>query len=53
MASPAQIKEYLLGILLVVFGVLVILVPNILELLVGVAFIILGLVHFIPEGSSK
>jgi hypothetical protein len=53
MASPAQIKECLLGILLIVFGALVIAVPNVLELLVGSAFIILGLVHFIPAEPSK
>jgi len=53
MANNAQTKEYILGILLIVFGILVIAVPNVLELLVGAAFIILGLVHFIPEGSSK
>jgi uncharacterized membrane protein HdeD (DUF308 family) len=52
MANP-QTKEYLLGLLLIVFGVLVIAIPYMLEWIVGLAFVLLGVVHFIPAGSSK
>lgn len=51
MANP-QTKEYLLGLILVAFGVLVIAVPNLIDWIVGIAFIVLGVVHFIPEGSK-
>jgi multisubunit Na+/H+ antiporter MnhC subunit len=47
------IKEYLLALVLIVFGVLVIAIPNLIEWFVGIAFIVLGVVHFIPGQSRK
>jgi multisubunit Na+/H+ antiporter MnhC subunit len=51
--AKLEIKETLLALILIVFGVLVIAVPNLIEWLVGIAFIVLGVVHFIPEQSKK
>jgi hypothetical protein len=48
-----EIKEYLLALVFIVFGVLVIVVPALLSWLVGIAFIILGLGELIPRASKK
>jgi lipoprotein signal peptidase len=47
------IKEYVIALVLIVFGVLVIAIPNLIDWLVGIAFIVLGVVHFIPAQSKK
>jgi hypothetical protein len=48
-----ELKEYLLALMFIVFGVLVIAVPNLFEVLVGIAFIVLGLLQLVPRQSKK
>jgi hypothetical protein len=48
-----ETKEYLLALIFIIFGVLVIVVPTLLDWLVGIAFIVLGLVQLIPRQSKK
>jgi hypothetical protein len=48
-----EIKEYLLALIFIIFGVLVIVIPTLLDWLVGMAFIVLGLVQLIPRASKK
>jgi hypothetical protein len=48
-----EIKEYLLALIFIVFGVLIIVIPSLLSLLVGIAFIVLGLVQLVPRSSKK
>lgn len=46
-----ETKDILIGIVMIVFGVLFFLLPNLLQYLVGIGFILVGLLKFIP--SSK
>jgi hypothetical protein len=48
---PLETKDMLIGVVMVVFGVLFFLLPNLLQYLVGIGFILIGLLKFMP--SSK
>jgi uncharacterized membrane protein HdeD (DUF308 family) len=46
-------KDIMIGLALIIFGVLVILVPNLFEWLVGLALIVTGILQILPVSTSK
>lgn len=48
-----EIKEYLLALIFIVFGIAIIVVPSLLSWLVGLAFIIVGVFELIPRSGKK
>jgi hypothetical protein len=48
-----ETNDMLIGIVMIVFGVLFFLMPNLLQYLVGIAFVIIGLLKFVPSSSKK
>ena len=49
---PLETKDLLIGIVMIVFGVLFILLPNLLQYLVGIGFIVVGLLKFVPTSKK-
>lgn len=48
---PLETNDILIGVVMIVFGILFFLLPNLLQYLIGIGFIIIGLLKFLP--SSK
>ena len=49
---PLETSDMLVGVVMLVFGVLFILLPNLLQYLVGIGFIVVGLLKFIPTNKK-
>jgi hypothetical protein len=53
MKLQPETKDILIGLVLMIFGALVILVPNLFEWLVGIGFIVAGIVQLLPISTAK
>ncbi|WXG47259.1 MAG: hypothetical protein WED05_11465 [Candidatus Atabeyarchaeum deiterrae] len=50
---PFDMKDVLVGLILITFGILCIVIPSLIGWLVGIAFIIVGAVRLLPSSEKK
>jgi membrane-bound ClpP family serine protease len=50
---PFDMRDVLVGLILIIFGILCIVIPAFIDWLVGIAFIIVGAVRLLPASEKK
>jgi hypothetical protein len=48
-----EINDILIGIVMIIFGILIIVIPNSLDILVGSGFVLVGLLKFVPDKAKE